>query len=295
MVVSSAITTASGLPATTAAEKNYNHTSAATNTVSTTASSVSTLDNKVRKKPGRKPNPNALEIRKDKNRQAQRDYRRRREAKIHNLEHENGLLKNAVRVKDNQIRRLEMQLFMLQGEGRPLAGDPPFIGDEHLVNSPHYTVSPTEVEEASNFWPHPSLSFGGYIDPRVTSINSMRASHWESSATDMDLPHVPPYDSPSRSPSYHQFSSHHLSPSTWPTLSRSTSLNQPRHHLAEDMPWSRSSSTQADRRNRPIISEISGTQGPPRNLGVVCSSPLPSVDTNTLALPYHSKPSRQSL
>ncbi|KAJ1983579.1 hypothetical protein H4R34_001200, partial [Dimargaris verticillata] len=54
---------------------------------------------KERKKPGRKPNPNAAEIRKDKNRMAQRNYRKRRE---------------------NHIRGLEQQIVQLQKENEDM-------------------------------------------------------------------------------------------------------------------------------------------------------------------------------
>ncbi|KAJ1960040.1 hypothetical protein IWQ62_004380, partial [Dispira parvispora] len=228
--------------------------------------SLPTLGEKVRKKPGRKPNPNALEIRKDKNRQAQRDYRRRREFKIHNLERENELLKESIRAKDSQIRRLEMQLLMVQGEGRPLVCDPPSVGNEQPANTPHYTISPVGVEGTPYYLPHPSLPFGESTNIGVTSMNPVRAPHWVSSAADVDPSHVASYSGQSRSPPYHQFSPHHISPGVWPALPHSMPLNQPRQHPTEDMAWNWSFSTQSDRHYRPAMLNVPSSQGLPHNL-----------------------------
>ncbi|KAJ1971267.1 hypothetical protein H4R35_005363 [Dimargaris xerosporica] len=63
------------------------------NCPSPSPSAAVTMLTKGRKKPGRKPHPQAAEIRKDKNCLAQRNYRKRREGRIKSLEQEIAQLK----------------------------------------------------------------------------------------------------------------------------------------------------------------------------------------------------------
>ncbi|KAJ1984458.1 hypothetical protein H4R33_004376 [Dimargaris cristalligena] len=72
---------------------------------------------KFRKKPGRKAHPNAINIRKEKNRTAQRNYRQRKECKTKALEEQVRALKQQLLERDNCIEEMQQRLAAQQSGG----------------------------------------------------------------------------------------------------------------------------------------------------------------------------------
>ncbi|KAJ1927128.1 hypothetical protein IWQ60_003211 [Tieghemiomyces parasiticus] len=181
-----------------------------------------------RRTSGRRPHPNAAEIRRQKNRQSQRQYRLRREARLKDIElvaEERRVYIEEIQTQHKaQVSSLQAQIVQLQNCIRQLVGPGSAVPSlpSSVAGSPvpqasvPTTPTPSDFHQSS---PFPTQTLHPQPPPFYSSQPPMPQSHFYPSQSPappqlMPLPSVlPPHNyptQPSLHPQQHQHHHHHL-------------------------------------------------------------------------------------